>query len=45
MSEVRRIRRFIELLLGQCMVCVKAREAGGGTNHAACTRYNTFSAL
>ena len=26
------------------VVCIKAREAGGGTNDAACTRYNTFNA-
>src|SRR5258708_3535288 len=27
------------------MVCIKAPEVGGGTNHAACTRYNAFNAL
>jgi hypothetical protein len=26
----------------QCMVDIKAREAGGATNHAAYTRYNYF---
>src|ERR1700704_4358826 len=25
------------------MICIKAREAGGGTNHSACTRYNIFT--
>ena len=29
-----------EAAADQCMICSKAREAGGGTNHFACTRYN-----
>src|SRR5712664_670627 len=27
----------------QCVVCIKARDVEGGTNHAACTRYNIFN--
>lgn len=29
-----------ETAADQCMICNKAREAGGGTNHFACPRYN-----